>query len=212
MKWENRGDVDFFEMGRIFLSEGSGVYDAITCDPLPDEPDDMFLFSDGAYIDVSDDWMDLDAIHSTCGNWSGNAELASFALDFYGPANFGGSEEILSRMQVMKRMESSGIEMEPKPWRYWLGDSSSTVVSGEYVSVWDSGIEIHSECSIDTSTMSIKGFGQRWVEGADIEEDEIDDVVEHLDEEYVDIYDGRYTVAPRDEDVEDIYGRGIIWR
>lgn len=91
------------------------------------------------------------------------------------------------------------------------------IYEGEFVSVWDDGIEVKNKCTIDTDTMKIIDMEEdRWCDDMDI--DIVDDAVDVLLEEYVYIPEldtqysacAEYALEQWKNDFTDYYGNGIV--
>lgn len=87
----NYGDKNFFERGRLVDSEHSdSVLDILVCDPYDDE-EDLYQFGECS-VDITDDWIDKQAVMDFLGMDSDSFNPIEYALgciDFYGMENFG---------------------------------------------------------------------------------------------------------------------------
>ena len=113
----NRGDVDFFEGGRLVEDLGDGVFSIITCDFIYDAGDDAYLFAH-VEVDVNDSWIDRDAVISFAGEPEDDMMFALDALSYYGPQEFGDPGEQMTRAEIIERMDSWYGDFEEEPWHY----------------------------------------------------------------------------------------------
>lgn len=111
-RYENWGDANFFEGGLFIMDCGDGGYEYIRCDFANDAGDDTYLFATGM-IDPTDSYIDIDAARSSCGNGDEEgAALVRCILDYYGSANCGGTDELLSSAEVQARMRDYAEEYD----------------------------------------------------------------------------------------------------
>ena len=113
----NRGDVNFFEGGRLVENLGNGLFSIITCDFIYDAGDDAYLFAH-VEVDTTDDWIDRDAVESFAGAPEDDEMFALDALSYYGPYEFGDPGEQLTRAEVIERMDNWEGDFEEEPWHY----------------------------------------------------------------------------------------------
>lgn len=112
----NRGDVNFFDGGRLVEDEGDGVYSIIMCDAFYDE-EDSYLFAH-VEIDINDSWIDIDAVERFGGVPEDEITLALDILSYYGPQEFGDGGEALNHDEIVSRMDNWCGEFESEPWHY----------------------------------------------------------------------------------------------
>ena len=112
----NRGDVNFFEYGRLIEDEGNGVYSVIVCDPFYDE-EDSYAFS-SVEVDVNDSWINKEAVERFSGEARDEMDYVLNILSYYGPQEFGNSEQALNQEEVIKILDNWVGEFETAPWHY----------------------------------------------------------------------------------------------
>lgn len=94
MEYVNCGDVDFWESG-IYAAKDPDcdtAYYIIRCEPYPDDDgNEYFRFGD-LYVDVSDSWIDREAVMDYIGMTEESFDPVEFAIgctDYYAWENFG---------------------------------------------------------------------------------------------------------------------------
>jgi hypothetical protein len=89
--YRNYGDIDFFEYGILIDTEHSDTeFEMLLCRPYPDE-EDFFQFAE-VTVDITDDWMDREAIMDYIGMTEDKfdpVEYAIGAIEYYSWDNFG---------------------------------------------------------------------------------------------------------------------------
>ena len=97
--YRNYGDRNFFERGVLVDSDHSDtIFDILICRPYGDE-DDLYQFGHCS-VDITDEWIDRNAVASYLGMDIKNSDVLSLKLDgaiqfaigcidYYGPENFG---------------------------------------------------------------------------------------------------------------------------
>ena len=113
----NRGDVNFFEYGRLVEDLGDNVFSIISCDPMYDENEGKYLFSI-CEVDTHDNWIDHQAVRSFAGTDS-DSDAMDYALDilsYYGSQEFGDMGEVLTEEEIIERMDSFDAVFEEEPW------------------------------------------------------------------------------------------------
>ncbi len=87
----NYGDKDFFERGILVNSEHSDTeFDILVCNPYDGE-EDLYQFGECS-VDITDDWIDKQAVMDFLGMDSNSFNPVEYALgciDYYGIENFG---------------------------------------------------------------------------------------------------------------------------
>lgn len=94
--YENYGDVNFFEYGRLVevyinddgtIDDRLPVYNVLYCEPIYD--DEKYLFSP-CTVDIYDTWIDVDAVERFGGVRRADSPLyfALACIDYYGIENF----------------------------------------------------------------------------------------------------------------------------
>ena len=87
--FRNYGDVDFFENGFLVDEDHAETgYQILWCRPFDDE-DDLYFFAD-CFVDLTDDWIDREAVENFCGYsvYDNDIRFAGACIDFYGPESF----------------------------------------------------------------------------------------------------------------------------
>lgn len=94
----NYGDKHFFEHGRLVNTEHSDTeIQVIYCEPYPDL-EDTYQFAE-LIIDITDSWIDFAAVCAYAGLDTAHPDPVRYALaaiDYYGPAEFGALDSIVS--------------------------------------------------------------------------------------------------------------------
>ena len=87
--YHNFGDKDFFEYGMLVDDEHSDtVFDILFCFPYSDA-EDLYQFGHCS-VDISDDWINKDAVKSYAGCKEDDpVQFAIACLEYYGAENFG---------------------------------------------------------------------------------------------------------------------------
>ena len=88
--YKNYGDKDFFQYGRLVEKESETEYRIIVCDPYSDQ-EDCFQFAE-TLVDITDSWIDRQAVMNYGGMTEDNFDAIRFAIDcieYYGAHEFG---------------------------------------------------------------------------------------------------------------------------
>lgn len=89
----NYGDVNFFEYGCLVDAEHSDTeIKVLYCRPY-DDAEDLYLFAD-CEVDITDGWIDEDAVMDYLGMTEKNFDSIQFAIgciEYYGVENFSDS-------------------------------------------------------------------------------------------------------------------------
>ena len=117
--YNNYGDVNFFEYGRLVeKAEDINCFNVLVCNYVYDctDPERCFQF-DVCYIDISDNWIDIDAIEDYAGCSKENEpELFALAcIEYYGTENFGGTcyydeSQFYTKNEVLNSLKYYDIE------------------------------------------------------------------------------------------------------
>lgn len=89
--YENYGDKNFFEYGRLVEVVNDNEFNIICCTPYDDE-EDKYQFAE-CVVDITDSWIDRKAVMEYGGMTEDNFNAIHFAIDcisYYGVENFGG--------------------------------------------------------------------------------------------------------------------------
>lgn len=91
--FENYGDVNFLDGGCVVAQDPDrqGCYYVITCDYVWDTPGDHHYLIQDCYVDINDDWIDVDAVEQYA-DVDKETDPMLFATDcvrYYGGQNFG---------------------------------------------------------------------------------------------------------------------------
>lgn len=117
--YKNYGDVNFFEYGRLLeKAEDINCFNILVCNYVYDCTDIERCFQfDTCYVDISDNWIDIDAVESYSGCSKENEpELFALAcIDYYGVENFGGTvyydeSQFYTKNEIKERLKSYDIE------------------------------------------------------------------------------------------------------
>lgn len=116
--YESYGDVNPLEHGGQWVkkTEIDHEYSIVSITPYEDKTDEKDLYSilfSTCVIDITDSWIDKDAVTDYADTPKDNEEV--YALDilsYYGALNCNGEEEHLTREQVVERLTNLGIEVE----------------------------------------------------------------------------------------------------
>ena len=108
--YENYGDVNFFEHGILVDSEHTDTeYNMLRCEPYSDA-EDLYQFAH-LCVDVSDSWLDRDAVMSYAGMEEFDPlQFAIACTDYYPWDNFGASYYMVFR--DWQRMNKKDILLE----------------------------------------------------------------------------------------------------
>lgn len=112
--YENYGDANFFQGGLFIKNCWDDTYDVITCDFINDaDGDKCYLVQDGS-VDISDDWIDVDAVLDCAGvDEAEGAEFVAEAVRYYGLIQFGSTREYrMSPEEVIEFMNDYSAEYE----------------------------------------------------------------------------------------------------
>lgn len=115
--YNNYGDVNFFEYGRMVELQNDGTVDVFVCNPVCDcqDPDRCYQF-DHVNVDINDSWIDVDAV---CGYADVSKEdIIRFALaciDYYGVEDFGGTayyyeSQFYTKTEILDSLKYYDIE------------------------------------------------------------------------------------------------------
>ena len=113
--FENYGDVNFFDGGRLVeKTEDAVCFNVLVCDYVYDCTDTERCFKfDHCYIDISDSWIDAKEVESFCGKTDDDALFASDVISYYGTQNSYMGEE-LTKAEVVNYMKNFKNEMPEK--------------------------------------------------------------------------------------------------
>lgn len=115
--YKNYGDKNFLESGRLMEPGHDGnTFSFLYCEPYQDSKD-MYLFGDGT-VDISDSWIDRDAVMSFIGMTQETFDPVVFALgclDYYSLENFGVEHYAydwrhMNRDEILKILKYRDIE------------------------------------------------------------------------------------------------------
>ena len=95
--FENYGDANFFEYGRLVeKTEDAVCFNVLVCDYVydcadPADPERCFKF-DHCYVDISDSWIDAKEVESyaDCSKENEPELFALACIEYYGAENFDG--------------------------------------------------------------------------------------------------------------------------
>ena len=115
--YHNYGDVNFADFGRLVAKDPDreNCYYVITCDPVYDTAEPTWSITEN-YIDLEDDWFDVDEIN----RWAGSSletepeALAFMIIDYYGSQNPYG-DRMVSSEEAEKFLNSLNVADEV----YW---------------------------------------------------------------------------------------------
>jgi len=114
--YENYGDENFFELGRLVQQDDSNTeFEILACDPIQDE-EGAFLFAH-LVVDTTDDWIDKTAVCDFAGLDEENADaiqIALSAIDYYAWENFAMDYENFhkTRDEVLRELEYYEIDSD----------------------------------------------------------------------------------------------------
>ena len=94
--FENYGDINFFEYGRLLeKTENANCFNILVCNYVYDCTDTERCFQfDNCYVDISDSWIDVSEVESyaDCSKENEPERFALACIEYYGVENFGGTE------------------------------------------------------------------------------------------------------------------------
>ena len=112
--FENYGDVNFFEYGRLIELQKDGTVDMLVCNPVFDckNPDRCYQF-DYVNVNINDSWIDADAVCSHADvSKDDTIRFALACIDYYGVEieNFGGAcyyneSQFYTESEVLDRLK-----------------------------------------------------------------------------------------------------------
>ena len=115
--FENYGDVNFFEYGRMAELQNDGTVNMLVCNPVFDckNPDRCYQF-DYVNVDINDSWIDVNEVCSYAD--VSKDDIIQFALacvDYYGTENFGGTayyteEQFKTKNEILDSLRYYDIE------------------------------------------------------------------------------------------------------
>ena len=118
--FKNYGDVNFFEYGRLVeKTEDTNCFNVLVCNYVCDctDPERCFQF-DNCYVDISDSWIDVDAVESYADcNKENEPELFAVAcIDYYGRENFDGTmyyneNQLYTESEIREQLKNYEIEL-----------------------------------------------------------------------------------------------------
>lgn len=97
MEYTNYGDADFWE-GGIFAANDQDcntAYYIVRCEPYPDDNEGTCFLFGRLYVDISDSWIDRQAVMDYIGMTEDTFDPAGFAIgctDYYPWENFGAEQ------------------------------------------------------------------------------------------------------------------------
>ena len=114
--YKNYGDVDFLEHGRL-VDMDRDTASVLFCEPVCDS-DGKYLFA-LCEVCLDDVWIDWRAISDFTGGWDflepddiGPCKAVD-AIEYHGAENFG-TPELLTRDEVIRRVEAMGVLLPRK--------------------------------------------------------------------------------------------------
>ena len=115
--FENYGDVNFFEYGRMAELQNDGTVDILVCNPVFDctNPDRCYQF-DQVNVDINDSWIFVNAVCNYANvNRNDIIQFALACIDYYGTENFGGAayyteEQFKTKNEVLDSLKYYDIE------------------------------------------------------------------------------------------------------
>lgn len=92
-KWKNFGDVSFMEYDGLFVQKDDPkfphCYYVIWIVNMEEATGDPGFAVSDCYINLTDDWMNLDDVRSQFDGLISESQLAANCVTYYGPDNFG---------------------------------------------------------------------------------------------------------------------------
>lgn len=116
--YENYGDKNFFELGRLVQIENDHEFDVIVCEEatelVDNDGNELFPFA-FCHIDINDDWIDRNAVMNYGGMTEENFNPIHYAIDcisWYGVINFGDGYDYKLRSDIKNLLQNYDIDFE----------------------------------------------------------------------------------------------------